>query len=228
MTIDPSAEAPQATLHYIFDPLCGWCYAASPLLRAFSSSPLGESVALRLHPGLLFEGPRELGLPFRQHILEADQRIHQLTGVPFGAPYIARVKNPAPIILDSTLPSLSVLAAEALAPAAGLDMLEAIQQAHYEAGHDVCQPERLQALAIARGLPADAFDAMQGSQREALFGEVRIARAMLQASGGQGFPTFVLETGKRRVRLDHSQHYGQPQAFIDQINHVLSQPGEHA
>lgn len=24
----------QATLHYVFDPLCGWCYAAAPLIEA--------------------------------------------------------------------------------------------------------------------------------------------------------------------------------------------------
>ena len=25
-----------AKLHYIFDPLCGWCYAAGPMLNALS------------------------------------------------------------------------------------------------------------------------------------------------------------------------------------------------
>jgi putative protein-disulfide isomerase len=222
----PPFPAP-ATLHYIFDPLCGWCYAASPLLQAFRNSALGETVALRLHPGLLFEAPRNLELSFRKHIIEADQRIHQMTGVAFGEAYVARVKNPAPMILDSTLPSLAVLAAEAQA-GKGLDMLAAIQHAHYVDGHDVCIPERLHALAVALDLSGEAFDAALATQHDALFSEVRLARAMLNASGAQGFPTFVLEAGGRRVRLDHGRHYGQPQAFLDQINHILSQPGESA
>lgn len=223
MSTDTSAAA-QATLHYIFDPLCGWCYAASPLIKAFSDSPLAGTVELRLHPGLLFDAPRNLELSFRQHILDADQRIHQLAGVPFGADYIARVKNPAPMILDSTLPSIAILAADALARGKGLVMLSAIQEAHYIAGHDVCKQDTLQALAITLGLPGDPFASQLATQREVLFGQVRIARAMLNASGAQGFPTFVLEASGRRLRLEHGPYYGRAQAFIDQIHHVLTQP----
>ncbi|MEG1327174.1 MAG: DsbA family protein, partial [Janthinobacterium sp.] len=27
------------TLHYIFDPLCGWCYGAAPLVEAARAVP---------------------------------------------------------------------------------------------------------------------------------------------------------------------------------------------
>lgn len=33
-----------ATLHYIFDPLCGWCYGAAPLVEAARTVP-GLAVA---------------------------------------------------------------------------------------------------------------------------------------------------------------------------------------
>lgn len=29
----------ETTLHYIFDPLCGWCYGAAPLVKAAQSLP---------------------------------------------------------------------------------------------------------------------------------------------------------------------------------------------
>lgn len=226
MTHDPSA--PSATLHYIFDPLCGWCYAASPLLRAIAASPLSANLDLKLHPGLLFETPRNLDPSFRQHIVEADQHIHRLSGVRFGEAYIARVKNPAPLILDSTMPSASVLAAEAIRPGAGLDMLAAIQRTHYDDGHDVCKLERLHALAATLSLPADAFKAALNDQLQELPAEAQHARGMLHASGAQGFPTFVLEIGGRRIRLDHGPFYAKPQAFIDQITHTVSHSGESA
>ena len=35
-----------ATLHYIYDPFCGWCYAAAPLVKAAR-----EILPVRLHGG---------------------------------------------------------------------------------------------------------------------------------------------------------------------------------
>jgi putative protein-disulfide isomerase len=214
-----------ATLHYIFDPLCGWCYAASPLVRA-TMHELSEVVALRLHPGLLFEDPVNLGASWRHHIVQADQHIHQLSGVRFGGAYFERIKHAEPLIFASSPPAAAVLAAEQLGASAGLDMLEAIQLAHYEAGLDVCDPQQLRSIAAQLSLPIEDFDLALNQQLKTLPVKTQSARSMLQASGGKGFPTFVLETDVRRVRIDHSQAYGQPITFIDQINHFLS--GEHA
>ena len=44
-----------ATLHYIYDPLCGWCYAASPLLQAAASLP---GLDMQLHAGGMMSGSR--------------------------------------------------------------------------------------------------------------------------------------------------------------------------
>jgi putative protein-disulfide isomerase len=210
-----------ATLHYIFDPLCGWCYAASPLLRRVADE-LQESVALQLHPGLLFETPMSLKADWRQHILQADQQIHTLSGVPFGDAYIARIRNAESVILASSLPAAAVLAAEQLQTGVGLDMLEAIQAAHYVAGQDVCEAPCLRALAATLGLPGDDFEAALENKLTQQPAATRHARKLLQASGGQGYPTFVLETGGHHIRLPHDKAYGQPQVFIDQIRQSIA------
>ena len=41
------------TLHYLFDPLCGWCYGAAPVLSALQGQP---SVNVELLPTGLFSG----------------------------------------------------------------------------------------------------------------------------------------------------------------------------
>jgi putative protein-disulfide isomerase len=210
-----------ATLHYIFDPLCGWCYAASPLLRRVADE-LQENVALQLHPGLLFETPMSLKADWRRHILQADQQIHALSGVRFGDAYIARIRNAESVILASSLPAASVLAAEQLHPGAGIDMLEAIQAAHYVAGQDVCEAPRLHALAAALDLRGEDFDAALDHELAQQPAVTRHARNLMQASGGQGYPTFVLQIGERQIRLPHAKAYGQPQAFIDQINQSIT------
>ena len=42
------------TLHYIFDPLCGWCYGASPLIEAARHV---NGLDIALHAGGLMTGP---------------------------------------------------------------------------------------------------------------------------------------------------------------------------
>jgi len=207
----------RATLHYIFDPLCGWCYAAAPLLGAVQQQ-FGDQLDIRLGPGLLFEQPKALEQDWREHIIEADARIHKLTGVPFGAAYIARVRNPAPMVLHSVLPAAAVLASKT-----PLAMLEAIQRAHYVDGLDVCDEARLVALAVATGDESAQFARSLSAQLIQLPTVANEARSLLQASGGRGFPTFVLEQASQHWRVDHASAYGQPELFVQQLTHLLKE-----
>ncbi|WP_238103902.1 hypothetical protein [Vibrio cincinnatiensis] len=68
------------TVHYIFDPMCGWCYGASPLIESLNAMP---ELHLSLHPGGMLTR-QTIAEPFRQHILNADERIAQITGQHFG------------------------------------------------------------------------------------------------------------------------------------------------
>ena len=48
-----STANPSVVLHYIFDPLCGWCYAAAPALKFLQAQ---EGVEVVLAPTGLFAG----------------------------------------------------------------------------------------------------------------------------------------------------------------------------
>ena len=85
-----------AKLHYIFDPLCGWCYAASPLLTTLKDR-FGDELELVFHPGLLFPSPLIIEPAYREHIINADALIADFAGVEFGAAYIKRVRT-APVL----------------------------------------------------------------------------------------------------------------------------------
>ncbi len=52
-----------AVLHYIYDPLCGWCYGAEPLVWAASKV---DGLALRMHAGGLWPQPTRLPEHTRQ------------------------------------------------------------------------------------------------------------------------------------------------------------------
>jgi putative protein-disulfide isomerase len=72
-----------AVLHYIYDPLCGWCYGAEPLVWAASKV---DGLTLRLHAGGLWPQPTRLPDHMRRYIQQADARVGEISGQPDGEP----------------------------------------------------------------------------------------------------------------------------------------------
>ncbi|TIU69189.1 MAG: DsbA family protein, partial [Mesorhizobium sp.] len=88
-----------ATLTYLFDPLCGWCYGATPMLDRLEKS----GVVLELLPTGLFSGAgaRPLDAGFAAHAWANDQRIERLSGQVFSQAYVDNVLNVRGTLLDS-------------------------------------------------------------------------------------------------------------------------------
>ena len=206
-----------ATLHYSHDPLCGWCYAAQPLVGA-ALAQLGSRLALRLHGGGLFGEPRRVDAELAQHIVHSDERIAQLSGQPFGEAYKQGLLAEDGTVLYSLPPIAAVLAAGSLDAAKAYPMLVAIQNAHYQRGLRVAEPMVLDELAEEIGLDgarcALAYAAADG---HAVFEHVHASRRLLDEVDGQGFPTLLLETDGRRTLLPHHHYYGRPEAFVQAL-----------
>ena len=60
------------TLHYIYDPLCGWCYGAKPLIDAAR-----EIVPVVAHSGGMMTGShrRPVSTQLRDYVMPHDKRI---------------------------------------------------------------------------------------------------------------------------------------------------------
>ena len=211
----------QATLHYIHDPLCGWCYAAQPLVSA-AVEKLGSRLQLQLHGGGLFGEPHKLDPELAQHIVHADRRIAQYSGQPFGQPYVEGLLAAADTVLYSLPPIAAVMAAQSMDAAQAYPMLVAIQNAHYQRGLRVAEPEVLGELAEEIGLDGAHFGlAFAGASGTALYEHVQASRHLLEEVGGQGFPTLVMEQHGQRQVLAHHHHYGQPEAFVARLAALL-------
>ncbi|MBD8898455.1 DsbA family protein [Rhodanobacter sp. DHG33] len=206
-----------ATLHYIHDPLCGWCYAAQPLVSAMQAQ-LGDRLALRLHGGGLFGEPRRVDAALAQHIVHSDERIAQLSGQPFGEAYKQGLLADEGTVLYSLPPIAAVLAAESLDAAKAYPMLAAIQNAHYQRGLRVVEPQVLTELAEEIGLDGTHFaQALARADGHTLFEHVQASRRLLDEAGGHGFPTLLLEVDGRRTLLPHHHYYGRPDAFVQML-----------
>jgi putative protein-disulfide isomerase len=201
-------------LHYIYDPLCGWCYGASPLVHAAR-----DVMAVRPHGGGMMTGSRrqQVSPQLREFVIPHDRRIAQLTGQPFGDAYFEGLLRNNEAIFDSEPPIAAVLAADAIANR-GLDLLARIQTAHFVEGRRIAERSVLVELADEIGLQKEAFakefDKATGA---AVQGHINESRALLAQAGGGGFPTFVLERDGRQTLLDVAAYSGRPDAWRDYL-----------
>lgn len=213
----------QTKLHYIYDPLCGWCYAAESLLETAIASGNGL-YELELHAGGLFQ---RMHIPAikRDMIRQSDARISQMTGQIFGDAYLKGLLDNPQTIFDSLPTIAAILAAEKLQKNHAPFMLKAIQHAHYRDGKHIVQPDVLADIAEAIGLDRHEF-AM--SYEEVLSGPVQShiddTLRLMHHAGANGFPAFVLQKGDRLEKLEHTSCYGQPEAFRDFLLGKLDKP----
>lgn len=145
----------RTTLHYIYDPLCGWCYAVAPLVRAAR-----QVLPVVGHGGGMITGARrqQITPEWRDYVLPKDAQIWALTGQVFGHVYREGLLRDGTAWLDSGPPTTAILAAEQLA-GRGPDFLDAVQTAHYHDGRRVADMAVLAEIGRELGLEVPAFRA---------------------------------------------------------------------
>lgn len=204
-------------LHYAYDPLCGWCYAAAPMVDAVNEA----GIALSLHGGGLWATPTKLRPEKGAHIRESDARIAAMTGQHFGAAYTAGLLSDPATIFWSQPTVAAVLAAGSVGTGADLAMLHAIQVAHYVDGRRVVETDTLAELGAGIGLDPQAFGKSFDLDRAA--DHIKGSRAFMDRLGLHGFPSFVLEAGSALIRIPHESHYGRPEAFVEAVTRAARQ-----
>jgi len=211
--------AMNAVLHYIYDPLCGWCYGAEPLVSAASKV---DGLALRMHAGGLWPQPTRLPEHMRRYIQQADARVGQMSGQPYGEPYLNGLLFDPDLVLESRpviSAVLAVLAAQALDPTKGLAMLRAIQHAHYERGQHVVREATLREIAAEIGLDVAAFaDALT---KVPVDEHIAQSQELMNNVGAQGFPTFVLQIGNDWFAVPHGRFASAPGKFAEWLDAQL-------
>lgn len=208
-------------LHYVYDPLCGWCYGAAPLLDAAQAI---DGLAIVLHGGGMMSGANRQSVNdnLRRHVMAHDQRIAQATGQPFGDAYFDGLLRDSGAVFDSTPPTTAILAAQEIA-GLGLAMLHLIQHAHYVLGQRVADAGVLarlaQQLELDSGLFAAAWARLAGAATEQ---HIAHSRALLARLGGQGFPTLAIEYADgRMVPVDLGNWLGRTEAWSDYLRQQL-------
>ena len=184
---------PTTTVTYLFDPLCGWCYAAAPALQYLQGV---EGVDVALAPTGLFAGAgaRPMDAQFAAYAWANVQRIQQLTGQPFTQAYRDHILGAVNGRFDSGPATLALTAVAQTAPTRELDALHALQHARYVEGRDNTDPAVIADVLRALGLQeaADWALAPDTALQRATAERTATAQAMLRAVGARGVPQLVV------------------------------------
>lgn len=207
----------RTTVTYLFDPLCGWCYGASPVIQQLGQQ---ANIQLELVPtGLFAGGGRTMDAAFADYAWSNDVRIAKLTGQRFTEDYRQKVLGRLGSRFDSAAATLALTAVSLSEPQRELETLKALQEARYVQGLDTCDvavTERLlrnQGLAIA----ANRLAANDAELLAANAARILKARGLMQTFGAQGVPALVVSDDKGSRMLSGNALYGSFDNLLGQI-----------
>lgn len=203
-----------ATLHYLFDPLCGWCYGASATVGTLANH---HAIVLRPHATGLFAGSG--ARPMKSFAAQAwanDQRIAALSGRQFTEAYRRDVLGADDASLDSTVPTLAVTAVDDTNTDRVIEALVAIQAARYVEGKDVTSSAVVAGVLAELGLADAAARVLTPDAVVTDLVRTRIAEAriLMTTFGLQGVPALIAEVDGARRGLDASTLYSGPDAVL--------------
>ncbi|MFS8050339.1 DsbA family protein [Rhizobium sp. BR 314] len=189
---------------YLFDPLCGWCYGASPMIERL----LSAGIDVRLLPTGLFSGSgaREMDATFAAYAWSNDQRIERLSGQPFSEDYHSKVLNKAGSLFDSGAATLAITATGIVDYRRRFDALRVIQHARYVTGLDVTSLPVLADLLASEGL-ADAASLLIEAPDELLASNRHLiaqGQDLFRRLGANGVPALAIERNGQQRLLDAS------------------------
>lgn len=183
----------RTTVTYLFDPLCGWCYGASPVIQQLGQQ---ADIQLELAPtGLFAGGGHTMDAAFADYAWSNDVRIAKLTGQRFTEAYRSQVLGRHGSRFDSTASTLALTAVSLSAPERELETLTRLQEARYVQGLDTCDIAVVDQLLRDQGLAAAADCLAQGDDalRQANRARVQRAQQLMQALGANGVPALAVQ-----------------------------------
>jgi len=189
-------------LQYIFDPLCGWCYASAPALAGLAATYPGK---LELLPSGLFakDGARDLTQAWANYAWSNDQRIASMTGSPFSESYRQNILRTG-LRFDSEMMSRALTAVRSIDKSMEPRLLHQLQVARYVDGLDTSAADVVARVSAATLIEAgNTLNPAEFSQRlledTALAQEtdarVRAAQLLTRQLGLAGVPLLLVGSG---------------------------------
>lgn len=201
-----------ATLHYLYDPFCGWCYGAAPMISEAASIP-GLDIQAHGVGMLSGEKGKMMSTEWRDFVRPHEVRITAYSKQTFADAYVKGVLEHETVRLDSSPPIAAMLAAEQLS-GRGVEMLKRLQTAYYQEGRAIADHAVIAEVARELGFDPQtfmvAFDEVSASTLQA---HIEASNALLDTLQARGFPAFALEVDGQLEVLPLGHYLNRPALF---------------
>lgn len=183
---------------YLFDPLCGWCYGFGPQMSQFAQAHPEFSYTV-LSGGMVTGsrvGPLSQIAPY---IREGVQRVEDLSGVKFGAGFLADLHGEGKSHMDSLPPTKAFIILKEAYPEKAVTLAHAVQAVFYHDGLDLNKAESYENLCLSMGFSYVEFTEKFNGVAYQLASKDEFNEAARY--GVSGYPTVVVRFGQQYFML---------------------------
>lgn len=177
----------------VTDPMCSWCWGMAKAIEEAAHALTGEVEFDLLLGGINVHGTQPIGDYGRRYLNKIWREVNEVTGQSFG------FKLPDEFIYNSTLACVALEAFRRRSGVAPFGFLHRLQQALFEAGENINDPEVLESLAGEFGWRRGEL-AAQLEDKE-LHGLVAEQFSKAGSYGTNALPAVLVDDGRERKLL---------------------------
>jgi putative protein-disulfide isomerase len=207
-----------ATLYYVHDPMCSWCYAFTNCYQHIKDNLPDNIVLNRLLGGLARDTEEDMPDAMREHIQSNWKKIEQtVPGVTFNFDFWKKCRPRRATYLACR----AVIAARQQGVEYDEIMTRAIQQGYYL---DARNPSNLDTLVkIGEEVGLKSRDLSADIQSDETYAQLKKEIHLSRELGISSFPSLLLIIKGQRILLPH--HYSDPQAIMVAIRSAMQLNG---
>lgn len=215
------------TFTYLFDPLCGWCYAAAPAIKALREAELGN---IAMAPVGLFYNPRATS-DIADFAKTNDERIQSLSGQEFSDAYFENVLLKPDGVFSSRALTQATLFLESQKLGLAGELLHTAQIRRYVDGIDTSDAAEVakisKAVAAEQGIEVDEQALLEllqeGSplQQQADQMVQQASQLLSRLPGSGGVPQLIMtnENGQNYI-FSGADLYQGAEGFLGLVNTI--------
>jgi putative protein-disulfide isomerase len=207
-------------LHYLYDPFCGWCYGAAPMVSVAQEIP---NLKIQAHGVGLLSGEKvqRMSPEWVEFVRPHEARIRAFSKQQFGDAYVHGVQEHQDVLLDSSPPIAAMLVAEDV-DGQGVVMIKRLQHAYYQEGRAIADRVVIGDIAEELGYERDAFlTRLETILINDVDEHIAHSNDMLKALNMRGFPAFALEIDGEFHNMPLGRYFARPSLFKQELQEIL-------
>lgn len=185
-------------LTYVMDPLCGWCYGFSPVMKKISER-YGSEIDIELLSGGMAIGEGVMPVEaIRDYIKSASAIVAEKTGVKFGRAFYENILDKNGLILSSEPPSIALAVFREMSDQV-LNFSTKLQEALFIHGKRLDENQTYADIVESLNIDQNEFLArlLQPEYKKRAYAEFERCRSL----GVTGYPTLIAQANNKSTVL---------------------------